>query len=112
MPKPDDGTYDEVEQPALTRAEKIGAVVEAANEWLVDREPKDPGELRLALALCEAYPERMYTKEQCTGCSPEQKAECDECCPTVKSVIAGLRARLEQSERPEHTATGQVEDAT
>lgn len=61
--------------------DKIEAILNAANEVIGDTEgPRTPAQARLTLALYDYDPTRfaLGLKEVCS-CTPEEKAECDEC---------------------------------
>jgi len=57
-------------------------VLVAANQWLVDRRPKDPAEKALAAAVMRAWPEELVTRETCP-CGESET--CDEC-PTAAEM--------------------------
>lgn len=65
---------------AMTDAER--KVLDAAREWLTERQPRDDAEKALFAATLRAYPKDAHTRETC-DCGEE----CDEC-PTAEQVEA------------------------
>jgi hypothetical protein len=62
-------------------------VLDAAREWLTERQPRDRDEKALFAAILRAYPDDAHTKESC-DCGNN---ECEEC-PTTAQVEAMVRA--------------------
>lgn len=56
--------------------ERLKPIVDAARDWIADRQPKDKDSKVLFLAVCRAFPEDLAYKENCTCGDPE---DCDEC---------------------------------
>lgn len=78
-------------------------VLSAANQWLVDRSPKDPLEKALAAAIARAWPEELGSRETCKC---DDSANCDEC-PTAAEVEAMIfRWEREAAPSPQVTAEG------
>lgn len=84
----------------MTQAIKISdlesKVLSAANQWLVDRVPKDPAEKALAAAIARAWPEEIGTRE---GCNCGDSENCGEC-PTAAELEVVV-ARWERESAPQ-----------
>jgi hypothetical protein len=84
-------------------------VIEAARGWLEDRIPRDSSEIRLVIALYEAFPDDFTTRERCCGLD-----ECDEC-PSRRELrqrINGFREELARRRWEGVTQRVLAEDAT
>jgi hypothetical protein len=68
----------------ITESER--KVLDAAKEWLTERQPRDLAEKALFAAVLRAFPEEAHTRETC-DCGEE----CDEC-PTAAQVEAMIVA--------------------
>lgn len=66
-------------------------VLDAAREWMTERQPHDRAEKELFVAAARAWPEDLACKEDC-DCGEQD--ECDEC-PSRAQTESAL-ARLEQ----------------
>ena len=75
---------------AMTEAEK--RVLQAAREWITERDPADYEERALFVAVARAYPEDCGGRETCK-CG--EADTCDECLSADE--IEGMVARLELS---------------
>ena len=71
-------------------------VLNAAREWLTERQPRDKAEKALFAAVLRAYPQDADTKETCT-CGDQK--ECDEC-PTAAQVEAMISACEREAATP------------
>jgi hypothetical protein len=70
-------------------------VLDAAREWLIERNPLDPSSKALFVALCRAYPGDLAAKEDC-NCGEQD--DCDECMSRVQ--IEALVRQLERELMP------------
>lgn len=76
-----DELADFMRRPMIEITELELKVLDAAREWLIERNPQDPSSKALFAAVCRAYPGDLSAKEDC-NCGEQD--DCDECLPRAQ----------------------------